>query len=192
MTSSPVDVADAVLRSHEIRYVVVGGQAVARTVPTGTIDVDVMVTTSDFEGTVATLLKDHRIRLRGLREGVAHFAIDSAKGAGLDVLDSAPFSGSRPGEEFFQFLLEHESSESNGIRFASTACVWYTRLLTSRWRTYAEKILVNVLDGADPGLLRRVERIADQFGTRDVVRPRMEYLRRELTQRNLRPSRPGL
>lgn len=187
MSGASVELVDLILRGHNIRYVVVGGQAVARTVRTGTVDVDVMVTTSDFQGTVARLLQDPRIRLRGQREGVALLSIESARGAGLDVLDAAPFAGERSGEEFYRFLVDEQSTESAGIRYASTAIVWYTRLLTTRWQVYAEKILVNITDGADPELLVDAERIAGRFGTLEAVRPRLEYVRRELAERGQRP-----
>ncbi|HEV2449733.1 MAG TPA: hypothetical protein VGU43_04900 [Thermoplasmata archaeon] len=187
MIGTGVELADAILRGHGIQYVVVGGQAVARTVRTGTVDVDVMVTTADFEGAVAKLLKDPRIRLRAMREGVALLSIESAEGAALDVLDSAPFAGTHSGAEFYRFLETEESSESSGIRYASTAIVWYTRLLTSRWKLYAEKILVNVGDGADAGLLEKAERIAQRFGTLEAARPRLEYIRTEIRQRSQRP-----
>jgi hypothetical protein len=183
MKHSSVDVADVILREHGIAYVVVGGQAVARSVPTGTSDVDIMVTTSDFERTVALLLKDARLRLRGARDGLALFAIETAAGVGLDVLDAAPFAGQHTGEEFYRFLIEQESGESDGIRYASTAFVWYTRLLASRWRAYAEKILVNILDGADPTLLQRAVAIARRFGTEGEIAARLEYVQRELVDR---------
>lgn len=187
MIGTGIELSDAILRGHGIQYVVVGGQAVARTVRTGTVDVDVMVTTADFDAAVARLLKDPRIRLRAMREGVALLSIESAEGAALDVLDSAPFAGTRSGAEFYRFLVEEESSEASGIRYASTAVVWYTRLLTSRWKLYAEKILVNIVDGADAGLLDHAEQIAQRFGTLDAARPRLEYIRRELRGRSPRP-----
>jgi hypothetical protein len=183
VTDASVLTAAAILRSHGIRFIVIGGQAVGRTVSTGTSDVDVMVTTSDFDHTVALLLKDEQIRLRGLREGVALFAIESARGLGLDVLDSTPFAGDRPGGELYEFLEAQESSEAEGILYASTAFVWYTRLLTTRWRVYAEKILVNILDGANANEFRRVEEIAQKFGTQALVAERIAYVRRELSER---------
>lgn len=189
MTEPSVADAAALLREHAVSFVVVGGQAVARTVPTGTSDVDVMVTTSDFESTIALLLKDKRIRLRGLREGVALFAVESSRGMGLDVLDAAPFAGERSGEEFFRFLREEESTETDGIRYASPALVWYTRLLATRWRAYAEKILVNIVDGADASLLVRVERIAQRFGTQGLLGERVRYVRDQLAERGFPPPR---
>ena len=190
MTGGTVHTANAILREHGVAFVVVGGQAVARQVPTGTSDVDVMVTTADFERTVARLLRDPRLRLRGARDGLALFAIESAQGVGLDVLDSAPFAGIHPGAEFYRFLVEEESTEVDGIRYASTSLVWYTRLLASRWRAYAEKILVNVVDGADPGLLRRAQEIARKFGTENEIAQRLAYVQRELVDRGAlrRPS----
>jgi hypothetical protein len=183
MIGQGVDVANIILTGHGIAFIVVGGQAVARTVETGTSDVDVMVTTGDFPRTVEKLLKDPRIRLRGMREGVALFAIESARGVGLDVLDAAPFAGNRSGAEFYRFLEQRESREENGIRYATTALVWYTRMLTSRWKVYAEKILVNILDGADPLLLERAEAIGREFGTSAQLAPRVAYVREQLKER---------
>lgn len=189
MSATSVDVADAILRTHGIAYVVVGGQAVARSVPTGTSDVDIMVTTADFEKTVAQLLRDGRLRLRGARDGLALFAIESAQGVGLDVLDASPFAGAHPGEEFYRFLVEEESAENHGIRYASTPFVWYTRLLASRWRAYAEKILVNIVDGADPTLLTRAVEIARRFGTEGEIAQRLQYVQQEMLERGLLPRR---
>jgi hypothetical protein len=186
MMGRGVEVANLILSGHGIAFIVVGGQAVARTVDTGTSDVDVMVTTADFPRTVEKLLKDPRIRLRGMREGVALFSIESARGVGLDVLDAAPFAGQRSGEAFYRFLEQRESHEDGGIRYASTALVWYTRMLTSRWKVYAEKILVNILDGADPRLLERAEAIGREFGTTAELAPRAAYVRQQLHER-----RPG-
>lgn len=183
MTEATVATAAALLAEHGIQFIVVGGQAVARTVPTGTSDVDVMVTTAAFDATVAVLLRDPRLRMRGLREGVALFAVESARGMGLDVLDAAPFAGERSGEEFYRFLREEESTETDGIRYASPALVWYTRLLATRWKVYAEKILVNILDGAEPSLLTRVEAIARRFGTQALVDEHIRYVREQLAER---------
>lgn len=183
MTDPAVRTVAALLRDHGIDYVVVGGQAVARTVPTGTMDVDIMVTTADFEETVAKLLKDPRTRLRGMREGLALLALESASGAALDVLDAAPFAGPHGGAEFYRYLVEQESSLLDGIRYATTPIVWYTRLLASRWKVYVEKILVNIGDGADPELLSKTEKIAAVFGTQAEVEPRLRYLREELRSR---------
>jgi hypothetical protein len=190
MIGQGVDVANLILTGHGISFIVVGGQAVARTVETGTSDIDVMVTTADFPRTVEKLLKDPRIRLRGMREGVALFTIESARGVGLDVLDAAPFAGKRSGTEFYQFLAQQESHEANGIRYASTALVWYTRLLTTRWKVYAEKILVNILDGADPRLLERAEAIGRDFGTTVELAPRAAYVREQLNERRASGALP--
>ncbi|HEV2166398.1 MAG TPA: hypothetical protein VGS23_05415 [Thermoplasmata archaeon] len=190
MTDPEVRTAAAFLAEHGVEYVVVGGQAVARTVPTGTKDVDVMVTTADFESTVAKLLKDPRIRLRGMREGLALLAIESAQGAAMDILDAAPFAGKRSGEEFFRFLVEKESIVLDGIRYATTPLVWYTRLLAARWKIYAEKILVNILDGADAGLLARAQEIARDFGTEAEIAPRLRYILQEIAERGPTGSDP--
>lgn len=57
--------------------------------------------------------------------------------------------------------------------------------MISRWKTYAEKILFNILAGVGAGRLRRVEEIARRFGTQDVMRERIAYVRAELRRPDL-------
>jgi hypothetical protein len=189
VTDPAVRAADAILRRIEIRYVVIGGQAVAQRVPTGTLDVDVMVTTADYAEGIRKLREDKSLLFRGEQDGVAFFALVDMGGVGFDLLDATPFAGARTGDEFFRFLQTDESTEKDGIRYATTPVVWYTRLLAARWQVYAEKIVTNILDGAPPsGSLRRVEEISRRFGTEGTIRPRVEYVRREMLRSTLGPS----
>lgn len=157
----------------------------AARVVTGTADVDVMVTTSDYSEAVSKLRADEGLKFRGESDGVATFGITALGGVGLDVLDAASFSGIRSGEEFFRFVETEASYEKDGIRYAKTAVVWYTRLMIRRWETYAEKILVNALDGAPPGALREVEQIAERFGAEETIRPRIASVRKNLARPDL-------
>ncbi len=180
LTDPAVARADEILRRHAIRYVVVGGQAIARSAATATRDVDIMVTTSDYRNTVDRLAKDDALTFAFESGPVARFGIQSLRGIPLDVIDAGIFAGRRPGTEFFDFLTREESTSSNGIAYASPAMVWYSRLLTKRWRAYAEKIVTNVIDGIEPTMLMRVQTIARRFGTDKTIAERIAYVQDEL------------
>ena len=185
MTEPSVEAADRILRRHEIRFVVVGGQAIARNAATATQDVDVMVTTSDYRAAKARLQEDPELTMAWDGGAVCRFGIKEHQGTPLDVVDAGVFSGQRTAEEFFDFLVQEQSTETDGVRYVSAEAVWYTRLLTKRWRAYAEKIVTNVVDGIPVERLDRVEAIARRFGTEATLRERIAYVREELRRPDL-------
>jgi hypothetical protein len=182
VTEPEVEAADAILRGEGIRYVVVGGQAIAQKAATTTHDVDVMVATDDYGKTLT--------RLRGVKgltfdwedNQIARFRIRSVGGVPLDVINSATFSGNKSGEEFFRYLTQEGSAETDGILYATPEVVWYTRLLTKRWKAYAEKIVTNVIDGVGASRLREVEQVARRFGNEVTIKTRIAYVREELAR----------
>jgi hypothetical protein len=180
VTEPEVAGTDEVLRRHGIRYVVVGGQAVARQAATTTHDVDVMVATVDYAATVRRLREEKGLAFDWEDDQIARFRLLLLGGVPLDVINPATFAGARTGREFFRYLLEEGSTLTDGIAYATPEVVWYTRLLTKRWMAYAEKIVTNVIDGVDPERLGRVEDIARRFGTETLLRPRLAHVREEL------------
>jgi len=184
VTEPEVEVAVAALRRHGVRYVVVGGQAIGKAVR-ATGDVDVMVTTTDYPGSVAALRTDEDLEFQGEDQGVARFAMRSMDGEPLDVINAAKFGGSHGGDGFFAFLEEEESVERDGIPYAKPAVVWYTRLMVDRWRLYSDKILQDLLGGVGAGRMRRVVEIARRFGTEETIRERVEYVRGEMKRPDL-------
>jgi hypothetical protein len=188
VTDPAVEAADRILRRHGIRYVIVGGQAIARTAATATRDVDVMVTTSDYRGAVARLAEDEELTKAWDGGAVTRFGIRAVRGAPLDVVDAGVFAGKKSAEEFFDFLFDEQSAEADGIRYVSPEVVWYTRLLTKRWKAYAEKIVTNVIDGVAASRLEKVEAIARRFGTEGTINERIGYVLEELK----RPELVGL
>lgn len=187
MTEPSVEAAAAVLRKHGVRYAIVGGQAIAQTAATTTVDVDIMVTTADYRDTVTRLSKDSSLTLAWEGGPVTRFGLQNFRGVPLDVVDAGVFAGNKTGGEFFDYLLRHESFEKDGIRYVSPEAVWYTRLLTKRWRAYAEKIVTNVIDGLDAKKLEHVREIARQFGTEATINERIAYVREELKRSELDP-----
>ena len=185
MTDPSVDAATALLRKHEIRFAIVGGQAIARDAATATRDVDVMVTTANYRQAVDRLREDADLTLAWEGGPVTRFGLQTYHGVPLDVIDAGVFSGTKTSDEFFDVLVREHCTESEGVLYASPEMVWYTRLLTKRWRAYAEKIVTNVIDGVSATRLERVEEIARRFGTDATLRERIAYVREELKRPDL-------
>jgi hypothetical protein len=183
VTEPEVAAADRVLARHRIRYVVIGGQAVGKGIR-ATDDVDVMVSSAGYHDAVGQLRSDPQLAFVWDQEGVTRFSMTEAEGERLDVLDPSFFSGDKSGEEFFAYL-EATSRRSDGIHYATKAAVWYTRLLVRRWKVYAEKILADLVGGAGAGYLRQVEAIGREFGTSDLLRDRIDYIRKEMERPDL-------
>ncbi len=182
MTEPEVRAADAILRRHGIRYVVIGGQAIAQKAATTTHDVDVMVATDDFGMTIGRFRDEKELTVDWEEKQLARFRIRSIGGVPLDVINASTFSGVKSGEEFFRYLSSEGSTEIDGIAYATPEMVWYTRLLTKRWKAYAEKIVTNVIDGVAAGRLNGVVEIALRFGTEVTIRERIAYVRAELAR----------
>ncbi len=182
MIEPEVRAAAEILRRHDIRYVVIGGQAIARTAATATHDIDVMVATADFSWTLARLRTDTALAFDWEDHQLARFRIKPEGGVPLDIINSSAFAGAATGAEFFRFLSEEGSTESDGISYATPEVVWYTRLLTKRWKAYAEKIVTNVIDGVAATRLGQVEDIGRRFGMETKLRERVAYVREELAR----------
>ena len=182
MTDPAVDAVVTILRRQRIQFVVVGGQAIARDAATATRDADVMVATSEYASTVARLRTEEDLTFDWDSSPIARFRIRSVGGVPLDVIDAAAFSGDQPPGEFFRYLAREGSLEVDGVAFATPEAVWYTRLMTKRWKSYAEKIVTNVIDGLSPDRLAAVEEVAKRFGNQATIRVRLAYVREELAR----------
>lgn len=177
-----VAAADTILRRRGIPYVVIGGQAIALTAATATRDVDVMVATRDFSRTVAELRAEPELAFDWETRETARFRILPLGGVPLDVINGAAFTGTGAAQEFFRYLVDEGSTEAEGVAFATPEAVWYTRLLTKRWKAYAEKIVTNVINGVGPEHLDKAEVIARRFGTATTLGERIAYVRGELAR----------
>lgn len=186
MTEPDVLAADEILRRLDIRYVIVGGQAIALNAATSTHDVDVMVATASFDEAIVRLRRSPALASDWQDDQLARFRILAEGGVPLDILNADIFAGNKTGEEFFAYLMKEGSTEADGILYATPELVWYTRLLTKRWKAYAEKIVTNVIDGISAGRLRKVEEIARRFGTEVTVKTRIAYVRGELARPDIR------
>jgi hypothetical protein len=180
LTDAEVRAADEILRRLEISYVVVGGQAMALTAATTTRDIDVMVATEDYRRTVTRLREEPGLAFDWDDGKLSRFRILSRGGVPLDVINGAAFAGRHAGADFYRFLSDEASSTTDGIAYASPEAVWYTRLLTKRWRAYAEKIVTNMIDGVTPERLDGVEQIGRRFGTEATLAERIAFVRQEM------------
>jgi hypothetical protein len=191
VTEPEVRRADVILRRQGIPYVVVGGQAVAREAATATHDVDVLVATADFDRTVERLRSEAELVFDWSDDKLARFRIRPLGGVPLDILNAVLFSGNRGGVEFFDYLIHEASTVNDGIAYATPEMVWYTRLLTKRWKAYAEKIVTNVIDGVAATRLAGVDAIARHFGTEVTIKTRIAYVRVELMRPDIRSLIPA-
>jgi hypothetical protein len=180
VTDQDVAAADVILRRLEIPYVVVGGQAIARTAATATRDIDVMVATEDYGRTVELLRQQKGVAFDWDDGKLCRFRILASGGVPLDIINASVFAGKRAGADFYRYLADEASSRTDGIAYATPEAVWYTRLLTKRWRAYAEKIVTNMIDGVSPERLQAVEAIGRRFGTEATLTERLAYVREEL------------
>jgi hypothetical protein len=182
LTDDEVRAADAILQKLGIRFVVVGGQAVARSAATSTRDIDVMVATADYPRTVELLRREPGLAFDWDDGKLCRFRMLARGGLPLDVINGSAFSGRGAGSDFYRYLADEASSMSDGISYASPEAVWYTRLLTKRWQAYAEKIVTNMIDGVPPERLSDVAAIGRRFGTETVLAGRLEYVRQEMAR----------
>ncbi len=182
MTDPEVSAAGEILRAAGIPFVVVGGQAIARSAATTTRDVDVMVATRDYGRAVAKLRGVPGLAFDWDDGKLCRFRILALGGVPLDLINSDAFAGTRTGGEFFDYLAREASTEVDGIAYGSPEAVWYTRLLTKRWRSYAEKIVTNVIDGVAADRLSGVEEIGRRFGTEATLAERIALVRTELAR----------
>ena len=101
MTEPEVGAADTIFQRRKIRFVVIGGQAIARQAATATRDVDVMVATADYHRTVQELRSEKDLAFDWDDGKLARFRILGLGGVPLDIIDAVTFSGRGSGESSF-------------------------------------------------------------------------------------------
>ncbi len=162
------------LERHGIRFVIVGGQAVARSVPTATEDIDALVMVDDLGAAVEALREDPAVRqIDAPSSGMAGGRVRTGgREIDFDLLDPAAYSGSRSGREFFEFAHRHRSGS-----FAAPRLVWYMRLVAGDLAVYGSKIATDIRNGAPLSWLEDARRIARRFGTAGTVETGVRFVR---------------
>ena len=162
------------LGEHGVTTLIIGAIAIVAQGGRATEDVDLFVATRGFSGLKDAIRADSRVRDFGTVGGVSkfYFRLRSRRvEIRVDVLDPQGFSGTRSGDEFFGFVWDHYSYDSNAGRMARPEVVWYTRLLVPR-AAYRDKIAQDIENGAPVEWLDRALEIARHFGTTKVARGR--------------------
>lgn len=169
---------ERLLERHGVPFVIVGGQALARKIPTATQDIDVLVLVNDLAVVTESLGKDPAVRyvdppssgMSGGQVRVAGSYID------FDLLDPASYSGTRSGAAFFSYVRRYGSEGA----YATPPVVWYMRLVVGDHTIYGSKVATDIRNGAPVGWLEDARRIARQFGTSALVDEGVAFVRRLL------------
>jgi hypothetical protein len=164
----------AFFRDHDVPTLIIGGVAIVAQGGRATEDVDLFVATRDFAGLEDAISGDSRVREFGTVGSVSkfYFRLRSRRvEIRVDVLNPQVFSGTRSGDEFFGFIWDHHSYDSNAGRMAKPEVVWYTRLLVPRM-AYRDKIAQDIENGAPVEWLDRALEIARHFGRTKIARSR--------------------
>jgi hypothetical protein len=164
-----------------IRYVVVGGGAVAAQYSVGTQDVDILVAAEEYQPSLSKLDESPQVKWVEKSPGMATVLFHGTGGdLELDVIDTTMYSGDREPDAFVRFVRSHASVAIRGVRFATVPAVWYMRLLVPDWQIYLTKVQADLAFGVPPKFLDEAAAIADRFGCGDVIRERVGSVRAEV------------
>ena len=192
MNRTHVSAFAKLLRERAVRYVVVGGAAVAEAYPSETVDVDVLLMAREYARAVDALDHDPSI-VSMTREGGemagGHFVVGHSV-VRFDLLNPEAFSGRRSGDDFFDYVARSGSRKTSGVAYAKVPVVWYMRLVIEgeAWMVQVQKILRDLRAGAPWGLTKDVDRIARRFGVQARLRDRMGLVRQEAQRAGLIPG----
>jgi len=181
------------IRATGVPYFVVGGQAVQSEVSASTTDVDVMVAVRDFDTLILRLKGDEKFGTPVRAPWIAKYAVHTGPRhddeTEVDVLNGRRYCGNRKPDEFFDYILEHWTIETDLGPSARIAVVWYTRLLARhRGDVYLYKIARDRRAGAPLRYLDDVRTIADRFGTQREIDSQIARLK-EILGEDDGPSR---
>jgi hypothetical protein len=161
----------------KIRYVVVGGGAVAQQHPVTTGDVDIMVATEAYFPTLDALDGSPKVRWAEKSPGMATVVFRiGAEEYELDVINASEFSGDQGDDAFVQYVRAKASTVIHGIRFASIPAVWYMRLTNPEWQSYVDKVARDISFGIPRAYLDEAIAIAVRFGRGAEMRERVRQV----------------
>ena len=98
----------------------------------------------------------------------------------VEFINPKLFSGRKPPDEFVRYVARYRSEETDLGRVANPEVVWYMRLAVPDWVIYIQKILRDVRAGVPPALLDKVLEIAEYFGNREEIEPRVREARTKI------------
>jgi len=161
-------------RKAGIDYVVVGGAAIERHYSIGTLDIDVAIALRDYKIVLEKLAAHPRVRelddvgtMAGCKFRVGTRWID------VEVINPKLFSGKLPPDHFIDYVKRHRSEQTEVGPCATAGVVWYMRLAIPDWQIYVQKILRDFKAGVPEDTLDEALEIAEHFGIREVIEPRV-------------------
>lgn len=181
-----------IMERHDVTFIVVRGAAVFEAYQSESADVDVLVLAKDYERVVREVDKDPSVISMTKESGEmagGHFMAGPSI-VRFDLLNPEAFSGKRPGDDFFDYVLKHGSSLRSKVSYATVPVVWYMRLVIEEdaWLVQVQKILRDMRAGAPPDILKDVRRIARSFSLGDMMEPRLSRVTEEARRVGLIPS----
>ena len=172
-----------ILERHRLRFIVVGGAAVFRAYPSESRDVGALLLTREYARGIESLDRDPSVVAMTREPGETaggHFLVGTTV-VRFDILDPAAFSGTRAGDEFFDYVYRYGSRDAPEGRVATVPVVWYMRLVIEgeAWQVQVQKILRDLRAGAPWSRMADVRRIARRFGRETRVGERIVRVREE-------------
>ncbi len=171
------------LRRNGVDYIVIGGQAIAEHVQTGTEDLDVLVALRDFDEALTRLKADQEFGDAPEERGwIAKFVISTGTPAAdridFDVVSTVRYVKGPSANRFFDYIQTKWTYDGALGPTAKPEAVWYMRLLVDapNQGRYAIKIRNNIRDGAPLAWFDGVREIAKEFGTLGEVEPRIRAI----------------
>ncbi|HEV2165823.1 MAG TPA: hypothetical protein VGS23_02415 [Thermoplasmata archaeon] len=189
MNRAHVKAFSGILKRQGIRFVIVGGAAVAQVYPSETRDVDVLLLAHEYRKGVDVLDHDPSIASMTREDNEmsgGHFVVGHAL-IRFDILNPEAFSGSRSGDEFFEYVLRSGSRKTAEGPVAKVAVVWYMRLVLEgdAWLVQVQKIMRDLRAGAPWSLQKEVRRIAKRFGMLARLEDRLVLVKQEAERAGL-------
>ena len=183
MRQEDLEELSSVLRDLKVDYVLVGGMAVDLAgFPTGTEDVDFVVSMREFER-VMQRIQSHRkfrnVENLGTIGGGQFFTGDGWMD--VDFLNPRLFKGKRTGDQFIRYVRRYRSRKTPIGPVALPEVAWYMRLVVPDWEIYIQKILRDVRAGVPESMLEVALAIGRVFGVEDTLRPRVKKAREFLS-----------
>jgi len=179
MNADTVRKVAAWIRSElSVPFVVVGGSAIERSVSIGTKDVAVLIAVGDWSSLDAALENRRDATPLDPTSGTIRGTVLTMPGGRVDVefISGEPFSGSRPGDDFVEYVRNYRSSTAHGVRYADAGVVFYMRLVLDDWEAYAPSILRDLRAGVPEAVLEQSVEIARRFDQSSTVRQRVRFV----------------
>ncbi len=174
MILDDLGVVCAELREGGIEYIVVGGASLERHYPIGTADIDVIVALRDYPAVLRKLRRHpHGRNVKDMGTMAGCEWLVGTHWTDVEFINPKLFCGRRRPDAFIDYVARFRSDTTALGRVARPEVVWYMRLAVPDWTVYVQKILRDVRAGVPPALLGKALDIADRFGNRDELEPRV-------------------